>query len=62
MSEYVRRYPALSLLILSSLLAILPILLVATGVLPPSLSQLGALSASAAGVILAAIENKKEGV
>jgi len=58
----VRRYPALSLLILSSLLAILPILLVATGVLPPSLSQLGALSASAAGVILAAIENKKEGV
>jgi membrane protease YdiL (CAAX protease family) len=62
MTDVVRRFPAFSLFVLSSLLALLPIVLVAAGVLPPSFSQLGALSASAAGIMLAAVEGRKGSV
>ncbi len=62
MAEWIKKHPALSLLLLSTGLAIAPIMLVSTGVLPPGFSQLGALSASAAGFILAAIEGRKGGV
>lgn len=62
MTAFVKQYPALSLLALSSFLGILPMALVYTGLLPSGASQLGALSASAAGIILAAIESRKRGV
>lgn len=62
MAELVKRYPALSLFILASVLGSLPLAVVATGVLPSGFSQLGALSASAAGMILAALEGRKGGV
>jgi CAAX protease family protein len=62
MAEYVKKYPALSLFILASLLAVLPVILVSIGLLPSGFSQLGALSASASGIILAAIEGRKKGV
>jgi len=62
MTNFVKKYPALSLLLLASLLAISPMTLVSTGLLPAGFSQLGALSASTAAIILAAIESRKRGV
>jgi hypothetical protein len=62
MSTIVRRYPALSLLVLAMILGAVPTLAVAAGLLPPGASQLGALSASLAGIILAAVEGRKGGV
>jgi len=62
MAELVKKYPALALFALASLLGILPMTLVAAGILPSGFSQLGALSASASGIILAAVERRKGGV
>ena len=62
MAALVTKYPALSLLVLASFLAILPMALVSTGLLPSGFAQLGAASASAAAFVLAAIEGRKRGV
>lgn len=62
MSEIVRRYPALCLTVLAMILAGAPIAAVNAGLLPSGASQLGALSASLAGIILAAVERGPAGV
>lgn len=62
MRNFVTKYPALSLLILALVLGVVPLALVATGIVPPGFAQLGALSSSVAGIILAAIEGRKGGV
>lgn len=62
MSTFVRKYPAISLFVLAFILGNVPSLAVAYGLLPIGAMQLGALSASAAGIILAAIEGRKGGV
>ena len=56
MSTIIRRYPALSLLILAMVFGVAPVAAVNAGLLPQGASQLGALSASLAGITLAAIE------
>jgi len=61
MSNLVKKYPAISLYVLASIFGVAPIAAVAAG-LPPGFSQLGALSASLAGIILAAVEGRKGGV
>ncbi|MEZ4868556.1 MAG: type II CAAX endopeptidase family protein [Caldilineaceae bacterium] len=62
MSIIVKKYPALSLLILAMLFGTAPLLAVNLGLLPASYDQLGALSASLAGIVLAAVEGRKHGV
>jgi membrane protease YdiL (CAAX protease family) len=62
MSTTVREHPALSLFVLAAILGSAPIVAVAAGLLPQGSSQLGALSASLAGIILAAVEGRKGGV
>jgi membrane protease YdiL (CAAX protease family) len=62
MSAFVKKYPALSLFVLALILGNLPTLAVAAGLLPTGALQLGALSASTAGIILAAVEGRKGGV
>ena len=62
MSAIVRKYPALSLLVLAGILGLAPLLAVNAGLLPKEADQLGALSASLAGIILAAVEGRKGGV
>jgi membrane protease YdiL (CAAX protease family) len=58
----IERHPATSLFLLAAALGAGPIGLVAAGVLPAGFDQLGALSASAAGIILAAVIGGKAGV
>lgn len=62
MSAFVKKYPVLSLLVLSVVFAAAPYAAVATGLLPQGFSQLSALSASLAGIVLAAVEGRKGGV
>jgi hypothetical protein len=62
MVAFIKKYPAIALFLLASALAVLPMSLVWLGVLPAWFSQLGALSASAAGIILAAVESGRVGV
>jgi len=62
MRNFVTKYPALSLLILALMLGVVPLAAVAAGIVPPGFAQLGALSSSVAGIILAAIEGRKGGV
>ena len=62
MSTIVRKYPALSLFVLAFILGTAPSLAVAAGLLPTGATQLSALSAGTAGIILAAIEGRKGGV
>ncbi|MDR7420152.1 MAG: type II CAAX endopeptidase family protein [Armatimonadota bacterium] len=62
MSAVVRKYPALSLLVLAMVLGAAPLVAVNAGLLPTGARQLGALSASLAGIILAAVEGRKGGV
>jgi membrane protease YdiL (CAAX protease family) len=62
MSTFVRKYPALSLFIVAFVLGVTPLALVTAGIAPPGIVQLGAISASGAGIILAAIEGRKGGV
>jgi len=62
MSALVKKHPALSLFVLASVLGVTPLALVAAGVAPSGFSQLGALSASGAGIILAAVEGGRRNV
>ena len=59
MVVFIRNHPAIAHFLLAFTLGTLPLLLVAGGYLPPGFSQLGALSASAAGFMLAALEGGK---
>jgi len=60
MSRFVKRNPAIALFLLATALGAVPLALVVAGLLPASFSQLGALSASAAGIGLAAIDGGGE--
>jgi uncharacterized protein len=62
MSAIVRKYPALSLLVLAMIFGVAPLVAVNVGLLPPGGSQLGALSAGLAGIVLAAVEGRKGGL
>ena len=62
MSALVRTYPALSLLVLAMLFGVDPLVAVNAGLLPAGADQLGALSASLAGIVLAAVEGRTGGV
>jgi CAAX protease family protein len=62
LSTLVREYPALCLAGLAMMLGAVPASLVAAGLIPSGASQLGALSASAAGIILAGVEGRRHGV
>jgi uncharacterized protein len=62
MSAIVMKYPALSLLVLAMILGATPLVAVQAGLLPQGATQLGALSASLAGIVLAAVEGRKGGV
>jgi membrane protease YdiL (CAAX protease family) len=62
MSAIIRRYPALSLLVLASIFGAAPLAAVNAGLLPKGATQLGAFSASLAGIVLAALEGRKGGV
>jgi uncharacterized protein len=62
MSTIVRKYPALSLAVLAMILGLAPLVAVNARLLPAGADQLGALSASLAGIILAAVEGRKGGV
>lgn len=62
MSAFVKKHPAISLLLLAMIFGFAPALLVATGLLSPGWIQLGALSASLAAVVLVLIEGRKGGL
>ena len=62
MSAFVKKYPVLSLFVLALVFGVAPLAAVAAGLLPQGFSQLGALSASLAGIVLAVIEGRKGGV
>jgi len=62
MPAFVKKYPAISMLVLAMIFAFTPALLVATGVLFPAWSQLTAISASLAGIVLVLIEGRKGGL
>lgn len=62
MSTFVKKYPAISLLVLAMIFGIVPVLAVAAGLLPPAASQLGALSSSLAAILLVLIEGRKGGL
>lgn len=62
MSTIVKKYPAVSLLILAMIFGFAPALAVSAGVLPPAWIQLGALSASLAAMVLVLIEGRKGGL
>jgi len=62
MSTIIRKYPALSLLFLAMIFGAAPLVAINAGLLPKAADQLGAFSASLAGIILAAIEGRKGGV
>jgi membrane protease YdiL (CAAX protease family) len=61
LAEFVRKHPALALFLLAFTLGVAPIALVAAGLLPAGFVQLGALSASVAGIILARMEGGRRG-
>lgn len=62
MSTLVKKYPAISLLVLAMFFGTAPALVVGTGLLPPAAAQLGALSASLAAIVLVVIEGRKGGL
>jgi membrane protease YdiL (CAAX protease family) len=62
MSVFVRKHSAVSLFLLALVFGLLPMAVVAAGLLPPGFTQLGALSASAAGIVLAFVESGRDGV
>lgn len=62
MSKFVKKYPVLSLFVLALIFGGAPLAAVAAGLLPQGFTQLGALSASLAGIVLAAVEGRKGGV
>lgn len=62
MATIVKKYPAISLLVLAMIFGTAPALVVGTGLLPPAAAQLGALSASLAAIVLVVIEGRKRGL
>jgi membrane protease YdiL (CAAX protease family) len=62
MSAVVKKYPILSMFVLALVFGAAPLAAVATGLLPQGFDQLGALSASLAGIVVAAVEGRKGGV
>jgi membrane protease YdiL (CAAX protease family) len=62
MSTFVKKYPAISLLVLAMIFGTIPSLAVAAGRLPPAASQLGALSSSLAAIVLVVLEGRKGGL
>jgi CAAX protease family protein len=62
MSRFVREHPATSLFLLATMLGAVPLALVVVGLVPAGFDQLGALSASVAGITLAAIDGGKKSV
>jgi membrane protease YdiL (CAAX protease family) len=62
MSAFVKKYPAISLLLLAMIFGTAPALAVAAGLLSPAWIQLGALSASLAAIVLVLIEGRKGGL
>ncbi len=62
MSAFVKKYPAISLLVLAMIFGVAPVLAVTTGLLPSPAMQLGALSSSLAAIVLVVIEGRKGGL
>jgi len=62
MSAFVKKYPAISLLVLAMIFGFAPALIVSAGLLSPAWMQLGALSSSLAAVVLVLIEGRKGGL
>ena len=62
MSAFVKKYPALSMFILAMIFGSVVSLAIATDLLPPEASQLGALSSSLAAIVLVAVEGRKGGL
>ncbi len=62
MSEYVKKYPAISMFILTMIFGTVVSLAIATDLLPPEASQLGALSSSLAAIILVVVEGRRGGL
>jgi len=62
MSTFVKKYPAISLLLLAMAFGFAPALAVAVGLLPSAWIQLGALSSSLAAIVLILIEGRKGGL
>ena len=62
MSTFVKKYPAISMLVVAMLIAFTPSLFVAKGLLSPAWSQLSAFSSSLAGIALVLIEGRKGGL
>lgn len=62
MSAFVKKHPAISLLVLAMIFGFTPALIVATGLLSPDWIQLGALSSSLAAIVLVLIEGRKGGL
>jgi membrane protease YdiL (CAAX protease family) len=61
MSAFVKKYPALSMFVLAMIFGSVVSLAIATGLLPPAASQLGALSSSLAAIVLVVVEGRKGG-
>ena len=62
MSAFVKNYPALSMFVLVLIFGSVVSLAIATDLLPPEASQLGALSSSLAGIILVVVEGRRGGL
>jgi membrane protease YdiL (CAAX protease family) len=62
MSTFVKKYPAISLLVLAMAFGFAPALAVGKGLLSPAWAQLGALSASLAAIVLVLVEGRKGGL
>lgn len=62
MSAFIKKFPAISLLILAMIFGAVPLLAIGIGVMPPAALQLCALSSSLAGLVLVAVEGRKGGL
>ena len=62
MSTFVKKYPALSMFVLAMIFGAVVSLAIATNLLPPEASQLGALSSSLAAIVLVVVEGRKGGL
>ena len=62
MSTFVKKHPALSLLVLTMIFGGVPALAVAPGLLPPAVLKLGVLSTSLAVIVLVVVEGRKGGL
>jgi len=62
MSTFVKKYPALSMFVLAMIFGAVVSLAIATDLLPPEASQLGALSSSLAAIVLVLVEGRKGGL